>query len=218
VMIQIGVIDDHKLFLKAFVLLLRQISDQLDFKIDAHEITIEGLTKSLDFLNLIFLDLEMEEKNGIELLTELKLSNPDLRIIILSMHTNEKVVRDAMKKGADGYLSKRTDIAELVEAIRTVLTGKVYLGDDINKIITDSADDKLKGKGPINRFNTKMHITKREAEILDLISKGMSNRDMAAQLYISNETVSVHRKNLMKKLGVSSVTGLLKVASELDLI
>ena len=217
-MIQIGVIDDHKLFLKAFVLLLRQISDQLDFKIDAHEITIEGLTKSLDFLNLICLDLEMEEKNGIELLTELKLSNPDLRIIILSMHTNEKVVRDAMKKGADGYLSKRTDIAELVEAIRTVLTGKVYLGDDINKIIIDSADDKLKGKGPINRFNTKMHITKREAEILDLISKGMSNRDMAAQLYISNETVSVHRKNLMKKLGVSSVTGLLKVASELDLI
>ena len=217
-MIRIGVIDDHRLFARAFVILLDQLSSELQLNVESKEIRLDDITNGLKDLDLLFLDLELDNQDGTELLTKFKLDYPLLRIIILSMHSVEKVIRNVMKKGADGYLSKRTDIAELVEAIRTVLTGKVYLGDDINKIITDSADDKLKGKGPINRFNTKMHITKREAEILDLISKGMSNRDMAAQLYISNETVSVHRKNLMKKLGVSSVTGLLKVASELDLI
>lgn len=217
-MIRIGVIDDHRLFARAFVILLDQLSSELQLKVESKEIRLDDITNGLKDLDLLFLDLELDNQDGTELLTKFKLDYPLLRIIILSMHSVEKVIRNVMKKGADGYLSKRTDQVELVTAIKKVMDGEVFLGADILQKITEPSNQKSKNKVTLNRFNVKMHLTKREAEILELISKGKSNKDIGEFLFISNETVSVHRKNLMKKFDVSSTLELLKVASEFDLI
>ena len=214
-MIRIGVIDDHRLFARAFVILLDQLSSELQLNVESKEIRLDDITNGLKDLDLLFLDLELDNQDGTELLTKFKLDYPLLRIIILSMHSVEKVIRNVMKKGADGYLSKRTDQVELVTAIKKVMDGEVFLGADILQKITEPSNQKSKNKVTLNRFNVKMHLTKREAEILDPQQRIFLE---CAYLFISNETVSVHRKNLMKKFDVSSTLELLKVASEFDLI
>lgn len=97
-MIRIGVIDDHRLFARAFVILLDQLSSELQLNVESKEIRLDDITNGLKDLDLLFLDLELDNQDGTELLTKFKLDYPLLRIIILSMHSVEKVIRNVMKK------------------------------------------------------------------------------------------------------------------------
>lgn len=216
-MIRVAVLDDHKIFVKSFMLLLKHINDKHEFQMVIQEVDQESVIQESKQFDLIIMDLELQDKSGLELIPELKLDNANLRILVLSMHTSDKVIKDALKKGADGYLSKKTNEAELVKAIQQVMDGEVFLGEDINLITNQITTTRSKPRVNLNRFNAKQNLTIRELEILDLITKGMTNKAMAAQLYISVETVSVHRKNLMKKLEVTTAIGLIKIANEYDL-
>ncbi len=217
--IRVVAADDHKLFLEAFELLLRHFDPKENLQVVATACTIQDLMEILlrEKVDLLFLDLNMGDTDAVEIIPKLKERAKALRIICLSMYKDDKTIREAMRKGADGYLSKNTNPAELLEAIQQVMDGQIFLGADLRITHPKSA---AKGTQPvqINRFNAKFQLTKREKEILELIAKGKSNKDMANILFISKDTVSVHRKNLMRKLNVNSVSSLLKVAFDYNLV
>lgn len=210
--------DDHKLFLKGFQMLLKSTSCRKPLECVGEAYTNMDLIRIIGDKkpDLLFLDLNLADHDASENIPTLKELNPDLRILVVSMYTDEKGVRDALKKGADGYLSKNTDLLELSDAINSVMDGEVVLGKDIR--ISNSAKKTITPAQNLNRFNAKYQLTKREKEILELVAKGKSNRDIANLLFISKDTVSVHRKNLMRKLDVKNASGLLKIAYEFNLI
>lgn len=210
--------DDHSLFLKGFSMIIEKLESRYSFEILLQANQIENPENDLPPLEILFLDLNLDRYDGLETLTKLRDIAPKMKIIIMSMYNDDRMVKEAMKRGADGYLSKNTSLQELDKAITEVMMGKVYLGNDIKSAMVNQTTTKIKSGQPITRFNAKIHLTKREMEILEFIFQGLSNKDIAAALFISKDTVGVHRKNLMRKLGANSATGLLKKATELNLI
>ncbi|HRI00993.1 MAG TPA: response regulator transcription factor [Saprospiraceae bacterium] len=216
--IRIGIVDDHSLFVSGLTLVLQQ----LRFSTGGIEIAFQSTeSKRILFqagdLDLLFLDLFLQDGDGLDLIKQLKEKYPQLRLIVLSMHTDVKTVREAMKRGADGFLSKSTQASELASSIQLVMAGEIFLGQDIQTISVKETKEIQTAAKP-NRFNVSHHLTKREIEILELIAAGKSTKDIGSQLYISHNTVSVHRKNLMKKFGVNNSTSLIKQAFELNLL
>lgn len=212
------VADDHQLFLKGFILLLQRIKCRFSLECVGEATNGQELLRliSPDDMELLFLDLNFAESDASLLIPKLKEMHRDLKILCISMYTDDKVVREALRKGADGYLSKNTDLTELAEAIESVMDGEMVLGKNIR--ITNPDKKPSNQAINLNRFNAKYQLTKREKEILELIAKGKSNKDIASMLFISKDTVSVHRKNLMKKLNVKNASGLIKVAYDFNLI
>ncbi|HEX5625633.1 MAG TPA: response regulator transcription factor, partial [Saprospiraceae bacterium] len=216
--IRYAVADDHQLFVKGLQLLLQRIECSLPLECVGEATNSQELLRLInpDDVDLLFLDLNLAEFDASLLIPKLKELHSGLRILCLSMYTDDKIVREALRKGADGYLSKNADLNELTKAIDAVMAGEMVLGKDIR--ITNPGNKAQNTASNLNRFNAKYQLTKREKEILELIAKGKSNKDIAALLFISKDTVSVHRKNLMRKLNVKNASGLIKVAYEFNLI
>jgi DNA-binding NarL/FixJ family response regulator len=212
------VADDHQLFLKGFILLLQRIKSRYSLECVGEARNAQELLRLIlpSEIDLLFLDLNFAETDASLLIPKLKEMHGNLRILCVSMYTDDKVVRETLRKGADGYLSKSTDPVDLALAIESVMEGQMFLGKDIK--ITDPDKKPIHQATNLNRFNAKYQLTKREKEILELIAKGKSNKDIASMLFISKDTVSVHRKNLMKKLNVRNASGLIKVAFDFNLI
>lgn len=212
------VADDHQLYVKGFNLLLQRIKTRFPLECIGEAFNGQELLRLInpDSVDLLFLDLNLADNDAALLIPKLKELHSNLKILCISMYTDDKVVREALRKGADGYLSKNTDLDELTNAIDAVMDGEMFLGSNIR--ITNPERKTVQASQSINRFNAKYQLTKREREILELIAKGKSNKDISALLFISKDTVSVHRKNLMRKLNVKNASGLIKVAYEFNLI
>ncbi len=210
--------DDHILFLKGFKLLLDQVHCRFPLVCVGEASSTQELQRIIasELPDLLFLDLNLADTDASQVIPKLKELHNAMRIICVSMYTDEKLIRDALKKGADGYLSKNTDLSDLARVIDAVWEGEVALSRNLR--ISDAIKQDVSGSANLNRFNAKFVLTKREKEILELIAKGKSNKDIAALLFISKDTVSVHRKNLMRKLHVQNASALLKVAYEFNLI
>ncbi|MBK9108961.1 MAG: response regulator transcription factor [Saprospiraceae bacterium] len=216
--IRFVVADDHKLFLKGFRLLLDQMNKRLTMICLGEAGNIPDVLRLIqaDPVDLLFLDLNLGDADSGQMIPKFKELHPQLRILCISMYTDSKVVRDVLKKGADGFLSKNAEMLELENAIETVMDGEIFMGSDIK--LTDVNRKNVQSKLNINRFNAAHQLTKREKEILDLVAKGKSNKDIAALLFISKDTVSAHRKSLMRKLNVKNASGLIKAAYEFNLL
>jgi len=219
--LKVGIVDDHILFLKGFQLLLQTLEIK-DYKL---EITLaesdhEKLISSLSYeeLDLIFLDLNLGNADGIKLIPTLKNRLPECRVIIVSATSEPKTVREAFRQGADGYLSKTSQPEDIVNAVQAVMDKNIFLGPGIRPNKLDLKDlGKSDSALAINRYNAKFILTKREVEILEKVMQGKSSKMIAAEMYISKETVNVHRRNMMKKLGVNNSVRLVKLASDLNL-
>ncbi|MBK9722267.1 MAG: response regulator transcription factor [Saprospiraceae bacterium] len=212
------VADDHQLYVKGFILLLQRIKCRFPLECIGEASNGQELLRliSPEHVDLLFLDLNLAENDAALLIPKLKELHSDLKILCISMYTDDKVVREALRKGADGYLSKNTGLDELANAIDAIMEGEMVLGSNIK--ITNPDKKTMNANVNLTRFNAKYQLTKREREILEQIAKGKSNRDISALLFISKDTVSVHRKNLMRKLNVKNASGLIKVAYEYNLI
>ena len=212
--------DDHHLFILGLKTILNEA--------EGHVFTIVGTAHTGDSLlellkrtptELLLLDLNMPEGNGLDVLNVIKEQYPTLKIIALTMYDDPKIVKSTFKSGVDGYILKNVGISELIKGIVEVLDGKAYLGKGVS--LNGFMDDPAKKQDQIyfeDRFIKKFNLTKREIEILRLITQALSNKQIAKELYISDQTVSVHRKNIMRKLGVSNTAGLLKLAYDNSLI
>lgn len=215
--------DDHHLFIAGLTSIL-QGSEQVNFDIIDVAHDGEELLNKLKRLDpeLLILDLNMPEKDGLDVLTAIRLQNKELKILALTMYDDSKIVKSAFKSGVDGYVLKSAVKDELLEAIYDVLAGNTHLGNGVrlNEAMATMNGTIIKPKvSPFeDRFIKKYNLTKREIEILRLITQALSNKQIAKELFISDQTVSVHRKNIMRKLSVSNTAGLIKIAYDNGLI
>jgi DNA-binding NarL/FixJ family response regulator len=194
--IKIILVDDHRIFRDGIKSLLSD-EDYVEIIGD-----VSGGDELLELLekvtpDIIIIDITLQGLSGIDISKELASLYPDIKIMVLSMHTKEEFVINAINAGIKGYLSKDTSREELLEAIKTIYDG----GEYFSKLISD-----IFLKSYINKFKTEQHfienkeLTKRELELLKLFATGLSNKEVADKLCISSKTVDCHKSNIMKKL------------------
>lgn len=154
---------------------------------------------------LILMDLSMPGMNGTEALVEIKKRHPEIRVLVLTVHTAEEYIRAALQAGADGYVLKHATRDELMLAIRSILGGKTYLSPDVAEKVVSGY---LGGGHAMNVPSVAESLTLREREVLKLIAEGHANKHIADYLCVSVKTVEKHRSNLMKKLDLHNAAAL----------
>ena len=215
--IRVIIADDHMLFLDG---LKRVLEESTAFNFDIVGTATSGLEVirlvKMNKPHIVFLDLNMPGKDGLAVLEEIKAWNKEIKVIVVTMYDKGKIVKSAIKTGCKGYVLKMYGKNELFTAVEAVLSGETYIGKGIE--FTSQGIPKKQDVRFDDSFIRKHKLTKRELEILRLISQALSNKQIGKQLFISDQTVSVHRKNIMRKLGVSNTAGLIKVAYDNSLI
>ncbi len=190
---KILLIDDHPLMRKG----MRQILElETDFVVvgEASNGT-EGIEQALKLTpDLIILDLNMKGISGLDTLRALRANDVDARIVVLTVSDEPSDVLALMDAGVDGYLLKDSDTAELVENIQKAVRGEMVLSEAVRNHLLEHRPE----NDPL------AVLTDRERDVLQWIATGMSNKQIAAQLFISEETVKVHIRNLLRKLNVHS--------------
>lgn len=195
------VVDDHQLFADGLV---RILQDEGDFQLTSICKNGDELFMHLEksVTQLIFLDIQLQGASGLEICTEVKEKFPDIKIILISMIQGPHVIKDGMHRGANGYIPKTTDAALLKEVIRKVLEGEnIFLGLENTPVDQPKSD--------YHKIDT---LSPRELEIIGLVKKGMSTKAIAEQLFLSEYTVDTHRKNILRKLQLSSASELIAYA------
>ncbi len=211
--------DDHTLVRAGMRTLLEGIKD-VEVIGEASD-GRDALTKTSELKpDIVLLDIAMPELNGLEVAARISKEFPDSFVIILSMHSNEEYVIQALRSGASGYLLKDSALTELEIAIRAVMRGETYLSPAISKHvvidylrrISESPEEKNVEPGVFDQ------LTARQREILQLIAEGNSTKEIAAKLNVSIKTVETHRTQLMERLDIRDVAGLVRYAIRTGLI
>lgn len=202
---RLALIDDHQIVRDGLKALLGNIADC--------EVVAEGGSgedalelAAGDSIDVFLMDIAMPGMSGLDAAQQITASRPDARIIILSMHATAEYVRRALDCGAAGYMLKNMAPNELEQAIRKVVGGGQYLSPAIADVLNEAS--------PAGDATTEgmACLTSRQKEILRLLAEGMSTRDIASLLSISAKTVETHRSQLMQKLEIYDVPGLVKYA------
>ncbi len=163
--------------------------------------------------DIVIMDIAMPELNGLEATARLVKLTPAPRIIILSMHANEEYVKRALQAGAAGYLLKGAEPAELELAIKAVMRGETYLTSAISKqVVQNYLHPERMKTSPIQE------LTPRQREVLQLVAEGHSTKDIAQKLNLSVKTVDTHRTELMQRLDIHDIAGLVRYAIRIGLI
>jgi len=163
--------------------------------------------------DVLILDLSMPDLDGISVTRKIKPQYPDMKILILTLHEDEALLKEAIKAGAAGYILKRAAEAELISAIRVILRGDLYVDPAmVRGLFQEPQQSQVKMKNPTES------LTPRETEILRLIVEGYTNRQIGQELNISIRTVEGHRANISDKLGLHSRVELVRYARQNGLI
>ncbi|AHE99567.1 two-component system response regulator NarL [Thioalkalivibrio paradoxus] len=194
--VRVLVIDDHPLFRRG----ARHLMDiEAGFEVVGEASSgREGLDLALKLVpDLILLDLNMTDMDGTETLGALREAGIDARVVMLTVSDEEEDLVAALRAGADGYLLKHTEPEELLRQLRQVLSGRLILTDELTERLAEA----MRRKPPPGERGM---LTRREQEVLDQIAAGLSNKQIARELGLSEGTVKVHVKHLLKKLGMHS--------------
>jgi len=158
--------------------------------------------------HVVLLDISMPGENGIETARLLKATLPAVLVLLLTMHEDEGMLQEALRAGADGYVIKRADEPEIIRAIHAVRRGDVYIHPGMTRALLGHAGTLEPRPQPVEP------LTPREVDVLRLLARGNTNRQIAELLGLSTRTVESHRANLMGKLGLSSRVELVTYAEE----
>ncbi|UXX78036.1 response regulator transcription factor [Reichenbachiella carrageenanivorans] len=207
--IRLVIADDHSMFLEGLKVLIEK-EDHIDIVGTAKDgLGVLDLIKSTP-IDIVITDLSMPNMDGLVLNKNIKSKYPKTKTIVVSTHSDSEMVMQLIKNDVDGYLLKNADPKELFLAISTVFEGDKYFSQEVkDKFMTTMFSDKKKTQVPI--------LTKREKEIIRLITAEFTTSEIATQLHISDHTVNSHRKNLLSKLDVKNTAGLVKYALKHDL-
>ena len=197
--IKIMIADDHNLLREGLKQLL-----EFDGSMEIIAEASDGI-ECLEILNnvnpdILLLDINMPLKNGIEVLEELKVSKPDLKILILTVHGEVEYLIKAIDIGADGYIMKDSESSELKRAINEILSGEKYIQPSLIPMLNNKLANRDIDKDKLNS------LTSRELEVLVQVANGMFNKEIAINLNISERTVKNHISNIFKKIDVSDRT------------
>jgi DNA-binding NarL/FixJ family response regulator len=163
--------------------------------------------------DLMVLDIGMPGLGGLEVARRIASMDRSIRVLILSMHNSEEYVLRALRAGCVGYLLKGAAVAELEVAVRAVVRGETYLSPAVSKQVVDDYISRTGGASdPIDI------LTPRQREILQLVAEGHTSKDIAQRLALSFKTVEAHRAQIMKRLDVRDVTGLVRFAVRVGLV
>lgn len=165
--------------------------------------------------DILIIDLTMPRLTGMHAIRDIKTMHPQVKIIVLTVHTAEEYVFESLKAGADGYVLKASDFSELVTAIRCVLMGKTYISPDISDTVVMGY---LKGGKDREPVSGKDSLTPREREVLKLVAEGYKNREIGDMLCVSIKTVEKHRENIKRKLDLASTSAVIAYAIEHGLV
>jgi two-component system, NarL family, response regulator NreC len=212
-MINIVLADDHQVVRKGLKALLSTQSDFVIIGESGDGLETLGLVEKLQ-PDILVLDLMMPGINGLEVTRQLCKKTYKTRIVILSMHSNEAYVMEALRSGAKAYILKDSPPEELVHAIREVVLGRSYLSAPLSEKAIEAYTHKTQTTS-VNPYDT---LTDREREILQLAAQGYTNDKIATRLFISPRTVETHRTNLMHKLGLHNQAQLTQFALQRGLI
>lgn len=202
--IRLILVDDHQIVLDGLKALLDDLDD---FDCVA---TADNGQKALDLLkvfevDVILMDIDMPVMNGIEATKRVKKDFPKTKVISLTQHSERGMVRQLLDCGSDGYLLKNIAQEELADAIRKVFAGEQAFSEEVSEHLSGKAVEK-------NANGVDVELTEREIEILSLIADGLSSKQIGDHLFISPRTVDTHRTNLMNKLDIHNIAGLIRFA------
>jgi two-component system response regulator NreC len=205
--IRVLVADDHTMVRKGLCSLLEAKPDiEVVGEAEDGREAVEKVEALLP--DVVLMDITMPRLNGLEATRQIKRLFPKVKIVALTMYTNEEYIQQFLQAGASGYVVKQAAPAELISAIQAVYRGDSFLSPLISRTVID---EYLKRTEPA-ASSEQAKLTDREREVLQLIAEGCSNRDIAQKLQISIKTAGVHRTNLMEKIGIHNVTDLVKYA------
>lgn len=210
--IRVLLADDHELVRAGFRSLLRAVPS-----VEVVAEADDGL-RALELVrahqpDIVLMDITMRGLNGLEATLRIAKEHPRVRVVILSMHKSEEYVLQALRSGAAGYLLKDAPPSELDLAIRTVTRGDTYLAPAISRQVIDRYLERTSD----NPLPTDL-LTPRQREILQLIAEGHSTKVIAGRLQVSVKTVETHRAQLMERLSIHDIPGLVRYAIRVGLI
>lgn len=202
--IKVFLVDDHAIVRQGFRSLLSREEDiEVVGEASSGEEALDRLKEVK--ADIVVMDVQMKELTGITTAARLFRQHPDLKVLLLTMYEDESTVQQAIQTGVSGYLVKSTESTELITAIRKIADGHVYFSPPIQRILIDLST--RKSAAPVE-------LTIRDQELLALIGKGRTNKEIATVLCIGVKTVEKYRQHLMKKVGIHDVAGLTRYAIE----
>jgi two-component system, NarL family, response regulator DegU len=206
--LKVFIADDHTLFRKAMVNLIKGFEDVEEVKDAENGKELLTLMKYQQ-PDVAIVDLQMPVMDGTETCETIVAKYPDVKVIVLTMHDSEKYILHMMELGVHAFLLKNTEPEELEEAINAVIDKDFYHNDLVSAVLRKNVKEKKQGHRP--SFNP-IELSDREREILMLVCKEMTNKEIGIKLSLSEHTIRNHRTNIMEKVGVNNMVGLVKFA------
>ena len=203
-LIRVVIVDDHKAVAEGFE---RLINESGIAGVTGKAYSVAGCLELLakTDADVLLLDISLPDGSGMELCAKLKVQYPNLKILMLSSHSELTIIKQALNEGASGYVLKNAIAEEIIEGIRTVASGKQFLCEEANNLLK-------------HRDHNTIVLTHREQELLRLIVAGKNSGEIADSMCLGYETIKTYRKRLMFKLNVNNTAQLVKMAIEESLV
>jgi len=213
--IKILIADDHAMIRDGVRYLLQ---DEVDIDLIGEAVDGEDALEKIGELkpDVAIIDVNMPKMNGLELIARMKEDHLEVRTMVFSIHDEEEYMLKSIKFGAHGYMLKDVDRDEFLKGIRIIAEGGRFFGKNTEKLLLKSNANKL--GAPQVDTNPSSMLTKRETEILSLVAQGLNSKAIGKQLFISAKTVDHHRGNIMQKLEIHTIAGLVNFANHHSII
>jgi len=213
--IRVLLVDDHYIIRQGIAALLdNQPTLQVVGQADSGKEALEFLANNP--ADVVLMDIDMPGMSGIETTEHITRDYPDTKVLVLSIHDEEKFIAKVSQAGAHGYMLKNISKEHLIQGVEMVASGQYYFSREVLEIMmnhlstADHHDDDFPSKRVV--------FTPREMDVIRLINAGRSNADIAEELFISTRTVDTHRRNILQKVGVTNSAALIRYVTELNLV
>jgi len=200
-MIKVVIVDDHKVVADGFE---RLINSSRIAQVTGKAYSVAECRKLISEIqaDVLLLDISLPDGSGIDLCAELKANYPELKILMLTSHSEQSIIMRVLENGASGYILKNAMTEEIIEGIRTVAAGEQFLCSEVKMLLKN------------NDSHPPVRLSRREQELLRMIVAGLPNDEIADKMFLGYETIKSYRKNLMLKLNAHNTAQLVKIAIE----
>lgn len=206
------IVDDHQLVLDGFCRIMEAAGHEVAGRYTDSQLALERIISTPP--DLVLTDLDMPGLNGADLISAVRAQIPDQKFVLLTMHLNQQVIKKMMSLKVNGYLAKTSHPEELIEAAEAVYKGRNYFAAEVTQALAFQSQELQSQNSALKT----LVLSEREKEVLQLIAMGESTKLIADQLHISVGTVESHRSAIMKKLEVSNVAGMVRIAVKEGLV
>lgn len=216
--IKLALCDDHTLFRAGMANILGQVHDfELILEAANGQDLIERIVRKMP--DVLLLDLQMPIMDGTAVADYLREQHPLIKIIVVTMHDEDRMVLHLLEKGVSGYLLKDAEAGEVEKAVRKVMDEGVYLNEFVSRAMLRRMTNKTKADKPAGTFyNSKILLSEREKEVLTLICEGLSTNEISEKIFLSPRTVEGHRLRILEKTGTKNTAGMVAYAFKNGLV